>query len=231
MASTHAALIDSLARDLRPLARLPALWKRLSLWLATIAWLGLLLSFFSDFDALQHRLIAAPDMWISLASAALTAVLACLAALQISIPGRSGKWALLPVPALAVWLGASAAGCLRLSAITGVKAEPAMHSLACLRFVVLVSVPLSLLLGWQLLKAYPLRPALTASLGGLASAAAAAVLLALIHPYDANYEDLGVHFIAVICVVIVARLWGGRALGDSLHLSPSRSQAYSQRLR
>ena len=211
MADAHAALIDNLTRDLRPVTRLLLPWKRFALWLTAVIWIGLLLSPFTDFASLQRRLLAAPDMWISVSGAVATAALSSLATLQLSIPGNSGRWAFAPLPALVLWLGASAAGCLRLSQIAGVEVEPEGHSTLCFRFLLIVSLPLSALLGYLLVRACPLRPSLTAALGGLASAAAADALLCLIHPFDATYEDLGVHLIAVICVLAAAKLWGSRA--------------------
>ncbi len=150
--------------------------------------------------------MAAPDMWISQAGAILTAVLAGLAALQTAIPGRSPYWALLPLPALAVWLGASTAGCLRLSAIAGTVAEPAGHPMVCLQFLLVIAVPLSALLTWLLMRACPLRPGLTASLGGVASAAASVALLAMIHPFDATADDLVMHGAGVLAIVVATRL-------------------------
>jgi hypothetical protein len=199
-------LIARLARDLRPVVRLRAPWQRAALWLAAAAWIGLLLSFFADFPALRLRLMATPDMWISQAGAMMTAVLAGWAALQTGIPGRSWRWALLPLPAVIAWLGASAAGCLRLAPIVGTRAEPAMHPMVCLEFLLIVSAPLGGLMTWLLMRAYPLRPGLTALLAGLASAGAAASLIALIHPFDATAEDLAMHLVAVLVIVGVARV-------------------------
>jgi hypothetical protein len=87
-----------------------------------------------------------------------------------------------------------------------------MHPMACIYFIVMVSVPLSILLMWQITRACPLRPALTASLAGLASAGAAAVILALVHPFDATYTDLLAHLVAVVLVVVGVRIAGERAL-------------------
>ena len=157
--------------------------------------------------------MSAPDMWISQAGAMLTAILAGVAALQTAIPGRSAAWALLPLPSLLVWVGASTAGCIRLAPIVGAEPEPAMHVMVCAQFVVLVSVPLCALLVWLLMRACPLRPGLTATLGGLASAAAAATLLAPIHPFDATAADLLVHAVAIVLVVLLTRLAAARALG------------------
>ena len=208
----HTEVIDRLARDLRPVGRLLPPWKRAVLWLGVALWFGLLLSLFTDFSALRLRLMGAPDMWLSEIGAALTAILAGWAALQTGIPGRSARTAFLPLPAAALWIGAATTGCVRLWPIPGTAPEPAMHPMICVEFLVLVSLPLSVLLGWLLLRACPLRPGLTAALAGLASAAAAATLLTLIHPFDATAEDLSIHLLATICIVGTVRLWGGRAL-------------------
>jgi hypothetical protein len=78
--------------------------------------------------------------------------------------------------------------------------------MACLKFILLISLPLASLLTWLLLRACPLRPGLTAMLGGLASAAAAAALLTLAHPFDATAGDLSMHLVAVLLVVGLCRL-------------------------
>ena len=99
------------------------------------------------------------------AGALLTAVLAALAAFITSVPGRTAWWAVLPLPPLVLWLGASTAGCLR-RGDRRTRPETPMHPMVCIYFIVLVSVPLSSLLMRQILRACPLRPALTASPGG-----------------------------------------------------------------
>ncbi len=205
-------LIAQLSADLRPVRRLAPAWRQAALWLAAVVWIGALLSFFINWAALGTRLMGAPDMWLSLLGAVLTAVCASVAALQISVPGRSVRWAWLPAPALALWVAASTQGCLRLAPVAATVPEPRMHAMACLQVILLISLPLTVLLTWQIMRAYPLRPGLTAALGGLASAGAAASLLTLIHPFDATVDDLTVHGIAVLVVVGAARWLGGRAL-------------------
>ena len=80
----------------------------------------------------------------------------------------------------------------------------------CLIFIISLSVPLSALLFVMLRRACPLQPGLTAAVGGLAVAAAAATLLNFFHPYDAAATDLTVHAIAVALVVVANRALGGR---------------------
>ncbi len=221
-------LIARLAADLRPRRPLAPIWQRAALWFAAVLWIGLLLSLFADWPALRIRLMAAPDMWISPLGAVLTAILAGIAALQVAIPGRSAAWALLPLPALALWVGASTAGCLRLLPVAATRPEPAMHAMVCLQFLLLVSLPLSLLLTWLLLRAYPLRPGLTATLAGLASAGAAAALLTLIHPFDATADDLAMHaWPSPSSSPLPAWRAGGRCAW--LHLPPGGSQTGSER--
>jgi hypothetical protein len=205
-------LIGRLARDLRPVPVLPSPLKRAALWLGAVLWFAAFLAIFADFGMLRERLMSVPDMALSEAGAVLTAISAAIATFQTSVPGRSPHWAWLPLPAAALWLGSSTLGCLRIGPIAGTMPEPAMHPAVCLWFLLLVAMPMALLLVFMLVRACPLRPTLTASLGGLASAAAAAALLALIHPFDANGEDLAVHFVAVVVVVVATRWFGASRL-------------------
>lgn len=204
----HLALIEELAGSLRPVRRLPSPWRRTALWCGAVVWVAAIFALFADFSALLHRLMATPDMWLSFLGSLGTAVLAAAAAFMTSVPGRPAWWALLPLPPLGVWLAASTAGCLRMEPAPYTVPMPHMHSMACITFIVLVSVPLASLMMWQIMRACPLRPALTASLAGLASAGAAAVILTLVHPFDATYEDLLAHLVAVIAVVGCVRLAG-----------------------
>ncbi len=202
-------LITRLAGELRPVRRLSPPWRRAVLWLGASAWLFGMLALFANFSALAARLTAASDMWLATVGAVLTAILAAIAAHLTSIPGRSPRWSVLPLPAVALWIGASAAGCLRGRAIVATQPEAPMHPMLCFYFIVLVAAPLAVLLRLQVMRAYPLRPRLTATLVGLASAAAAASLLTLIHPFDANARDLGAHFLAVLVIVGAVRQFGG----------------------
>jgi len=211
--ASHQRLIARLGAELRPVAVLPAPWKRAALWLAAALWFGAFLAIFADVPMLRARLMATPDMGFAELGAVLTAVLAAVAAFQTSVPGRSPHWAWLPAPAVLLWLGASTVGCLRLGPIPGTEPESPMHPAVCAWFLLMVALPMAFLLIAMLVRACPLRPALTASLGGLASAAAAAALLTLIHPFDATAEDLLVHLAAVIAAILATRLMGNRRMG------------------
>ena len=50
--------------------------------------------------------------WVALLGSTLTAVLAALAAFELSAPKRSSAWVLLPTPAFLLWIAASGLGCV-----------------------------------------------------------------------------------------------------------------------
>ena len=214
-ASRHDALIRELSAGLSGVRRLPPPTVRALGWVAVVLALGFGLAQIGDLAAMRARLLGAPDLWLAASGSALTAMLSVLAAFETSVPGRSRWWSLLPAPGVLLWLGASGAGCLRAWAVPGAQGPTLIDERMCLVFIVCVSLPLSLLLWVMLRRAHPLRPGLTAGLGGLAAAGAAATLLNLFHPYDAALSDLLVHFFAVALVVAGNRLLGGRRLPPS----------------
>lgn len=205
----HDRLIASLAGKLQPVRPISPAWLAVG-WLAVvIAFAGYLASM-SDMHAMMRRLDAAPDMWLAALGSALTGVLAVFAAFMTSVPGRSTRWALLPLPALVLWIWESGMGCARGWQLAMVHDATLADSDQCLVFILGVSLPLSLLLMVLLRWTFPLRPNLTLALGGLAAAGTAATLLNFFHPYDASVSDLAIHAVAVAVVVGANRLFGGR---------------------
>ncbi len=207
MSAATDRLIAELSTGLKPVRRIASPWVRAGLFLAVVGVAGAVLSMQADLQAVGARLMAAPDMWLAVVGSVATTALAAIAACMVSVPGRSWRWAWLPAPGVVLWLGASGMGCLRTAALgvwrPAIMAD-AMHE--CMPFIlrgsVLLAVPMALLLWW----ARPLRPALVATMGGLAVAAGAASLLWLFHPYDASAEDLLVHTVAVLIVIGACRL-------------------------
>jgi hypothetical protein len=212
--SSPEVLIQNLASDLRPVRRLAPPALRAFGWLAVVGALAVALACFADLGAMVRRLTAAPDMWLAVAGSTLTAILAAIAAFETSLPDRKPAWALLPVPGLLLWVGASGLGCLRVWLLPGTHSAALVEARDCLVFILGVSLPLSILLVLMLRRGYPLRPNLTAATGGLAAAAAAATLLNFFHPYDAAATDLVVHAGAVVLVVLAGRALSGRLFRD-----------------
>lgn len=217
-------LVEDLAQSLTPIRRLPGPGRQTIAWSCAVLTVGLLLLSMSDLPGMRERL-GVPDLYWAALGAILTAVTAALAAFQSSVPGRSPAWSWLPIPSLILWLGASGLGCLReWVAPAATLAEPE-EIRGCFVFLMGVSLPLSVLLVLMLRRAYPLRPNLTAALGGLAAAAAAAALLVPFHAHDATATDLLVHFVAVLIVVGLNGLFGGRLLDGTAAHNSRRSDA------
>src|SRR5262245_55396622 len=110
---SHDRLISELTADLKPVRQLPAPSLRALLWLAVVVAIALPLAYFADLHGIAVRLSAAPDMWLAVTGSTLTAVLASIAAFKLSLPDAPRGWALLPLPAALLWVGASGFGCLR----------------------------------------------------------------------------------------------------------------------
>ena len=205
-------LIDALVADLRPVRPLlpPAL--RTLIWLILVAAVAIGLAMLADVAAMWRRIGAIPDMWLAVLGSIATMATAAFAAFELSLPDRSRAWALLPLPAAALWVGASGLGCMRAYVLPGTHVAGFAETRDCLLFIIGLSVPLSAALIVMLRRAYSLAPPLTAAMAGLASAAAAATLLNFFHPFDAAAADLALHAVAVLIVVAAARAVGSRTL-------------------
>ena len=208
----HDQLVETLAGTLEPVCPLPSPVARAALWLGAALLIGLFLAGWAGTGGFMLRM-RVPDLALAAVGAVLTAAAAAFAAFATSIPGRSAAWALLPLPPLALWIGASGFGCLRAWIAPGADIPGAHAVMGCFSFLICVSVPLSALIVVMLRRACPLRPNLTAALVGLAVAAAAAALLMPVHPHDATASDLLIHAAAVALVIAVNGLGGGRLLG------------------
>src|ERR1700722_19221910 len=106
-------LIGALAADLRPARPLPSPALRTLLWLILVAALAAVCATFADVAAAWHRLTAISDMWLAALGSLATMATAAFAAFELSLPDRSRSWALLPLPAAVLWVGASGLGCMR----------------------------------------------------------------------------------------------------------------------
>ena len=136
-------LVQALSVDLTPVRRLAAPALRVLLWLAIVGAVALALAMVSDVGAMIRRLTAAPDMWVAALSSMLTAVLAAAAAFQLSLPDRKAAWALVPLPAVLLWIGAGGMGCLRPWPVAEAYPLPPNRTEHCLMFIIGLSLLLS----------------------------------------------------------------------------------------
>lgn len=194
-------LVAGLVADLRPVRRLAAPGWRVAGWLAAataaigaaVAWEGLR----PDIGA---RLALPYEVVQWLASVA-TGALAAVAAFLVALPDRSPRWALLPLPAFALWLSTLGWGCFADLARMGPEALALGTSWSCLRFIAGLGLPLLVSMLWVLRHAAPIRPVPVALLGGLAAATLCSAGLSLFHHLDAALMILLWHGGAVALVI------------------------------
>lgn len=206
-------LIADLAAGLAPVRRLrPPVWR-------AAAWLGFAASVLALAVALhggfRHDLaarLALPYEVVQLAASVATGVLAAVAAFHLALPDRSPRWALLPLPALALWVGSLGWGCLADLARVGPEALVLGTSWGCLRFIAGLGLPLTATMLWALRHAGPVRPVPVALLGGLAAAALCSFGLSLFHHLDAAAMVLAWHGGAMALVVLLGWAVGRPAL-------------------
>ena len=204
-------LIGDLGADLKPVRRLPPPWLRALVWLGAGAVVAAVLvatrTLLPALGIIGNDPFMLPGAYASLA----TAVLAAIAAFELSLPDRSDAWILLPVPALVVWIVLNGLGCLATLAIPGTQTTP-FQFMVCLGLIFAISIPLTVTMVLMVRRARPLRPLRVATLGGLAASGAAATLLVLIHPHDSAVLDLAAHGVAVAVIIGLNVLLGGRLL-------------------
>lgn len=207
-------LIEALAADARPVRPLASPLKRALKALAIAALCSVLAIYLlGDVGQLLARYAGREAlMAVEMAAMLATGVLAVTGAFFVSIPGRSRRWLLAPLPFFTVWLLLSGLGCYGDLARSGASAQELGHSLDCLRFIVLTSVGLGAPLIWLLSRARPINPLPVALLGGLGIAAIAAFLLQFFHPFSVTFIDLAVHLLAIALVVSAVGLLNRRAL-------------------
>jgi hypothetical protein len=175
---------------------------RAVLWLAAIAAaIAVIVYLFADVGTVLRRASDA-KLAVELIATLLTGLTAALAAFELSLPDRSPRWLLLPLPALAVWIGASGYSCYDNWLRFGPTGWEIGESTNCFVFILAASIPLGFSLVFLLRRAGPLAPLPMVLAGGLAVAAIAAVTLQFFHPFDVTFIDLGVHIVAITFVVL-----------------------------
>jgi hypothetical protein len=156
------------------------------------------------FDALS-----VPSVAIEWIASAMTGLLAAYAVFQVSVPGRSVRWAWLPIAPLLVWIGGLGLGCLGDWSRLGMQAFAFDHHGAeCFGAITMVSLPLILVLLLMVRHAGAVRPVLTALLGALSAAALSAAGVSLIHDGETALMVLLWHVGAIALLVLLGAVFG-----------------------
>lgn len=179
-------LIESLSKNLKPVRRLRPPVTRAACWLLLAAVVVGLLAVSQGIRPDLATRMHDPSFAAGMAGAALTGVLAAIAAFLVSLPDRSRLWLILPAPAAAIWLSNVGYQCLTQWISMGPNGVSLGETIRCLATLVLTSLPLSLAMLVMLRYAAPLRPTAVTFMGSLSVAAITAMALSLFHAGDAT---------------------------------------------
>jgi hypothetical protein len=186
-------LIDALTADAAPVRPLRAPILRAALWLLFAACILALVGISHGVRPDFARKAAEFAYIVGVAAALLTGVLAAAAAFLISLPDRSPRWVLLPLPALVVWVSTVGYGCLTAWVGLGPEDVRIADLAECFATLVLVGIPIWAALLFMLRHAARWRPAAATMMGSLAVAAIAATGLLVFHTLDASLMILVWH--------------------------------------
>jgi hypothetical protein len=212
---TTPELIALLAANARPVRRLRPPLLRAGLWLLLAAAVFALLALSQGVRPDLAQRAAQPVFVIGIVAALVTGILAAIASFLISLPDRSRGWALLPVPALVVWVSTVSYGCLTNWVSIGSDGMRAGEAARCFATLMLTSLPLSIGLYIMLRHAALIRPTAVTLSGSLAVAALTATALSLFHDLDATIMILVWNLGIAALIVGVGGVLGirARALG------------------
>ena len=217
-------LIERLASGARPVRPIASPLKRTLWW--TLAATVLIALASATWGTREHvlRTLSDPGESIEWLGTVLTGLFAAYAAFQISVPGRSGSWAWLPVLPLALWLSGIGVGCAEDFAAMGVRAFGfQMHSGECARAILLMSLPLVMVMAVLVRHAGVIRPGPTLMLAALSAAAFSSAGVSLFHNGETSLMSLVWHGGIVMALSLASWLGGERVfdwLGHARRLPP-----------
>lgn len=210
-------LIEELTRQAVPVRRLAHPLLRAGLWLLgallVVAGIGSFHGFTEShgFHHMWEKLGETKTLLQMVASLA-TGATAIVAAFMLSLPDRSPDWALLPVPALGLWLLSIGYGCLTDWIERGPDGFRLGTSFGCFLTMLGTSIPLGLFLSRVLRHATAARPLECMTMGALGIAALSAAGLSVYHELDATIMILIWHGGSALFIIAATRLLGARLL-------------------
>jgi hypothetical protein len=200
-------LIERLAHEAKPVKPLrPAALRAGLLIIVIAAAMGALAFYEGNYDAAFASLSSIPYA-MELVGAFSTAVLAVVAAIMLSVPGRSESWIYAPLPGIVLWLSGGGIGCARFIDEHGF-AQSLFASQFCYEFIVVAGVPAMIAVYLFLRRAVSIHALGVTALGGLGAAMFAAVLLQFMHAHGTSPADFGAHAAAVVTLIVFAVVTG-----------------------
>ncbi len=215
-------LIVALANELSPVRRAPAPGRLTMSWLAvTVPMLALVTLMMGPRPALLSLLLR-PGFALDEALAVLTAIAAAYAAFCAGRPDQPGWKLLLPVGAMALWLGVLGRQCLLLSVSTQGGALRLHVDAMCVPAIAVAGIAPAVAMVLLLRRSPMFRRAHACLCGSLAAAALAACALRLFHGADSFATmlvwQMGSVALFTLAGSVVGRVILGRAQPSGLAL-------------
>jgi len=199
-------LIAELAASAPPVKRLAPPMTRAFVWLLAVAAIAAVpIILLSNLHVWAGR-ASHPRMALDLAATLATGIAGVIAAFHLSIPDRSPRWALLPLPFALVWAASTGLGCWQTLAEQDKRGWGLFQSSDCFVVLMIVGIPMAGLLLLSLRRARPLQPRLVATVGAAGVAGRAAFVLQFFHPFDVTVMDLGAHLAGLLVLFAVLNL-------------------------
>ena len=200
-------LIDALVDTATPIRRLRPPIVRAALWLAfAVILLGLIAVAHGVRPDFSDR-VRQPLFVLGMLGTLATSILAAVASFRLSLPDSSRLWAVLPLPALALWVATIGYGCLT----DWVSMDPGIHlgeAVRCFATLLMTSIPLSIAMLVMLRYTALLQPLEVSVMGGLAVAAVTAFALSLFHDLDATVMILIWNLGVAVLIAALGSLFG-----------------------
>lgn len=208
MAEDTNTLIERLAGEAEPVKPLAPPALRAGVFVAAVvAVMGAFVAVAGHpMETLEH--LSDPRFAAELAGALYAGVAAILAAVMLSIPGRSEAWIYLPLPGVALWLAGGAIECYGALA-AGFEVQSLFQARDCFWFILSAGLPVAAGAYVLLRRTVALHLLPVTALAGLSAALLAAVLLQFMHAHGTDPVDFVSH-IAAVAAVVVLMMTAGR---------------------
>jgi len=213
--TTTQDLIRQLVSDARPVRRLRPPLLRAGLWVVLASVLLMIVAVVMGVRPDLDAKLQDPVFLTEVVSAALTGILAAIAAFHVALPDRSARWVLLPVPTLLLWLSTIGYGCLTNWIGPDPSSLAASISIKCLATMFLGSAPLAVVLLFMLRHARFVRTTATAGVAAIAVAGLTVSALRTFHELDATAMVLIWNVGAAAAMTLIGTLFGRRIFMSS----------------
>lgn len=203
--NNYDALIEQLCREVRPVKRTAAPWRRAAGWMLVALPCGFLASLMMHRGTADWSHPGALWAWLWMLVSFCLGALAITTAFSLSVAGhRMTHWR---------WLSALSVAWLLIGLIDVVGSQdPVGHfgdGTYCYTFMMIAGAPMVVIVVAALRRSRSLHPTGSLAISGLGIAAMSQILLGFCHPVAGELIDLAMHLAATLTLVAIT-VFGGR---------------------